>query len=80
MYYPNSYYYINRIGEHDIIIKKKNKCTRHVLLQVIDREGDALDETTTDRRPRKALHNGTLYIIYDNRRYSVLGTEQKQQE
>ena len=79
MYYRTTYY-IDRFGEHNVVIKRKNTCLERIRLQVIDREGDALDETTTDRRPRKALHNGTLYIIYDNRRYSVLGTEQKQQE
>ena len=76
MYYQKTYY-VDRMGQHDVYIRRKNTCTKHILLQVIDKDGDALDETSAPVAPRKILQNGTLYIINDNKRYTVLGTEQK---
>ncbi len=76
LYYENTYY-VDRMGEHDVYIRRKNTCTKHILLQVIDKDGDALDETSLPATPRKILQNGTLYIINGRKRYSVLGTEQR---
>lgn len=77
MYYKKTYY-VDHMGEHDVVIRKKNTCTQHILLQVIDLDGDALDETSNPYAPRKVIENGTLYIINDNKRISVLGVERKE--
>ena len=79
MYY-NQTYFVNRMGQHDVTIRKKNTCTKHILLEVIDLDGNALEQTDNPYAPRKIIKNGTLYIINDNRRYSILGTELKQEE
>lgn len=78
MYYQRSYY-VDRIGEHDVYIRRKNTCTKHILLQVIDKEGNALDETDAPANRRKILQNGTLYIIDGDKRYSLLGVERKEE-
>ena len=66
--------------DYDIIIKRKNACWERILLQVIDLEGNALDETSDSYAPRKVIENGTLYIQSGNKRYSVLGVERKNEE
>lgn len=77
MYYKKTYY-VDRMGGHEVFIRKKNTCTQKILLQVINLDGDALDETSAPRAPRKVIENGTLYIINDSRRVSVLGIERKE--
>ena len=79
MYYRTTNY-IDHMGEYDIIIKRKNACWERILLQVIDLEGNALDETSDSYAPRKVIENGTLYIQSGNKRYSVLGVERKNEE
>jgi len=75
-FYYRKTYYVTRMGQHDVVLRRKNSCTEHIMLQVIDREGDALDETSAPATPRKMFQNGHLYIINDNKRISILGLPQ----
>ena len=56
-------------------IKKKDTCTRRVLLSI--RDPQAIEDVTSAPRTRKQIQEGKVFILTDDKKYNVLGQELK---
>ena len=65
-------------GDYMVEIRKTGACTRYVQVTIAPEPTQGIDYVGhSDKRSCKYLRNGQLFILIDDRKYNVLGQEQK---
>ena len=66
-------------GDTILEAKKKNTCSRLIQLTLVEKDpNEGIEETyAATRRPYKQIRDGQLFIIIDDRRYTLFGQQTK---